>query len=201
MAGSAGCDPRLLEFAKQAQRAALHGSDETTITAQITQLLQQLLEAGFAIPAEYRTPRPDHYVMYPLGASETISIACAVWGVGQSTPVHDHGTWGVVGIYDGSEYEIRYDPPAGGAAMRQVQTTDWQPGSVTVCCTSDQDLHSVACSSSVACVGIHVYGADIGAIERHAYDPATGGTHLFRSRWGSAPLIKAFPQPYERHQP
>jgi predicted metal-dependent enzyme (double-stranded beta helix superfamily) len=190
MTASAGCDPRLLEFAKQAQQAALRGDDEFTMTTQIAQMLRHLLDVGFAIPAKYKAPKADHYVMYPLWASETISIACAVWGVGQSTPVHDHGTWGVVGIYDGSEYEIRYDPPAGETAMRQVQAADWQPGSVTVCCTSDRDLHSVACSSSVACVGIHVYGADIGAIQRHAYDPATGVTHLFRSAWGSAPLIK-----------
>jgi hypothetical protein len=41
---------------------------------------------------------------------------------------------------------------------------------VTVCCTTDDDVHRVACGSDEPCIGIHVYGANIGALSRRRYD-------------------------------
>ena len=41
----------------------------------------------------------------------------------------------------------------------------------------------MACASATATVALHVYGADIGVIERHAFDPETGQATTFVSRW------------------
>ena len=113
------------------------------------------------------------------------SIAAAVWNVGQVTPVHDHGTWGVIGIYGGVEHEIRYRLAAqpGPGRLSLLSERDIAAGQVIVCCTSDQDIHRVSCGSNVPCVGIHVYGADIGTIPRHVYDPETGQARTFVSAW------------------
>jgi predicted metal-dependent enzyme (double-stranded beta helix superfamily) len=123
--------------------------------------------------------------MYPLWVSEDsrLSIAAAVWNVGQRTPIHDHGTWGVIGILDGRELEVRYAPSESGPPIRLDERL-LGPGEVVVCCTTDQDLHAVACASEVPCVGIHVYGADIGTLPRRTYEPTTGSVRGFVSRWG-----------------
>jgi predicted metal-dependent enzyme (double-stranded beta helix superfamily) len=60
------------------------------------------------------------------------------------------------------------------------------PGCVEVCCTKDQDVHKVARASHEPCVGLHVYGRDIGRLERHTYDEYTGQTEKLVSAWASA---------------
>ena len=63
-------------------------------------------------------------------------------------------------------------------------TDEWSAGQVTVCCTTDDDVHQVRCGGEQPVVGIHVYGADIGTLPRRSYDPATGAVHWFTSSWG-----------------
>lgn len=58
----------------------------------------------------------------------------------------------------------------------------WSVGKVTVCCTTD-DLHQVDLEGDVPCVGLHVYGADIGTLPRRSYDPTTGAVSWFTSTW------------------
>ena len=56
-------------------------------------------------------------------------------------------------------------------------------GQVTVCCTTDDDVHSVVAEGAEPTVGIHVYGGNIGTLSRPAYDPETGETRWFASGW------------------
>ncbi|MGW6335976.1 hypothetical protein [Nocardia rhamnosiphila] len=83
--------------------------DERALTAAIRDELAAVLAAGFDLPGDKTRPDPDHYVMFPLHVAPggAFSIASAVWNVGQGTPVHGHGTWGVVGIHRGTEIETR----------------------------------------------------------------------------------------------
>ena len=145
-----------------------------------------LLAAGFELPEDKTRPDPERYVMYPLHVAPdgSFSIASAVWNVGQGTPVHGHETWGVVGIYRGVEVETRYEKPAVADVPLVVEGTDeWGAGQVTVCCTTDDDVHQVRCGGDQPVVGIHVYGADIGTLPRRSYDPETGAVHWFTSTW------------------
>jgi predicted metal-dependent enzyme (double-stranded beta helix superfamily) len=57
----------------------------------------------------------------------------------------------------------------------------WERGQVTVCCTTDDDVHAVAAVGKEPTVGIHVYGGNIGTINRPSYDPATGAVQWFVS--------------------
>jgi predicted metal-dependent enzyme (double-stranded beta helix superfamily) len=54
-----------------------------------------------------------------------------------------------------------------------------------VCCTTDDDVHCVAAVGDIPTVGIHVYGANIGTIERRLYDPETGAVEWFVSGWNA----------------
>ena len=180
---------RLGAFVKEVGRIVAEAgrSSEEEITSRIEVLLREVLTGGLQLAPGYREPRADRYVMYPLAVARdgSWSIASAVWDVGQAAPIHDHGTWGVIGILAGVEHEIGYWKPSPGDAgpLRLRMEHDLHPGEVMVCCTRDQDVHSVACAASVPCVGVHVYGADIGTVTRHTYDLATGAQRDFVSTW------------------
>lgn len=165
------------------------GKDEHAVTAAVAAALTRLLaQPDFRVPAEMTVPDEERYVMYPLYVAPdgSFSVASAVWNVGQDTPVHGHETWGVVGIYQGVEVEDSYEKPAPGHAGPLAVANRglrWGPGQVTVCCTTDDDVHRVACGSDVPCIGIHVYGADIGRLPRRRYNAVTGQADWFVSPW------------------
>jgi predicted metal-dependent enzyme (double-stranded beta helix superfamily) len=161
--------------------------DEHEITKRVAELLSALLAGDYRLPPELTRPSSDHHVNYPLhiAAGGRWSLAAVVWNVGQRTPVHGHETWGVAGIYSGAEREIRYVKPTAVEPLVPAGEHVWEPGQVTVCCTTDDDVHAVAAVGDVPTVGIHVYGADIGAIERRSYDPATGEVRWFVSGWST----------------
>jgi 3-mercaptopropionate dioxygenase len=162
--------------------------DEYEITKRVAERLSDLLAGGYRLPPEVTRPSPVHHVMYPLyiAPDGSWSMASVVWDVGQRTPVHGHETWGVVGIYSGVEREVRYLKPVAstaGAALTPAGEELWEPGQVSVCCTTDDDVHAVAAVGNEPTVGIHVYGGNIGTIRRPSYDPATGEARWFVSGW------------------
>ncbi|MCR1784940.1 hypothetical protein KVF89_20535 [Nocardioides carbamazepini] len=178
--------PELADFARRVARLIAQDLDERTLTAAVRDDLAVTLAAGFALPSEKTVPDPERYVMYPLHVASdgSFSIASAVWNVGQGTPVHGHETWGVVGIHSGTEVETRFaKPSAPGVPLVEEGTDEWTAGQVTVCCTTDDDVHQVRCGGDEPVVGIHVYGADIGTLPRRSYDPDTGAVHWFTSTW------------------
>lgn len=165
--------------------------DEHEITRRVAELLSDLLAGGYRLPPEVTRSSPERHVTYPLhiAADDSWSMASVVWDLGQRTPAHSHETWGVVGVYAGAEQEIRYLKPAADAARAPLMPAGedlWEPGQVTVCCTTDDDVHAVAAVGSEPTVGIHVYGGNIAKIRRRSYDPATGEAHWFTSGWDDA---------------
>ena len=169
--------------------------DEHEITKRLAERLHALLASDYRLPPEVTRPSNEHHVNYPLyiAPDESWSLAAVVWNMGQRTPVHGHETWGVVGIYAGAEREFRYAKPTAADSGRPLTPAGeqvWEQGQVTVCCTTDDDVHSVMAVGDVPTVGIHLYGANIGTIERRLYDPATGAVEWFVSGWDT-PTVDA----------
>ncbi|MGX1916056.1 hypothetical protein ACWIID_45850 [Streptomyces phaeochromogenes] len=165
--------------------------DEHEITARVAERLSALLAAGYRLPPEATRSSPERHLTYPLyiAPDDSWSLASVVWDMGQQTKVHSHETWGVAGIYAGVEHEVRYLKPTASTAsgpLTPAGETRWSPGQVTVCCTTDDDVHAVTAVGSEPTVGIHVYGGNIGKIRRRSYDPATGEADWFVSGWDSA---------------
>lgn len=178
--------PAVAAFARTVEGLLDRGLDELALTAAVRDELTAALAEGFDLPEAKTLPDVERYVMYPLHVDPDgrFSIASAVWNVGQGTPVHGHETWGVVGIYSGVEIETRYEKPTVPDVPLVGQGTDeWTTGQVTVCCTTDDDVHQVRCGGDQPVIGIHVYGADLGTLPRRSYDPGTGAVHWFVSSW------------------
>jgi 3-mercaptopropionate dioxygenase len=172
--------------------------DEYEITKRVAPRLSALLASGYRLPPELIRPSPVRHLTYPLyiAPDDSWSLASVVWSMGQRTPVHGHETWGVVGIYSGAERELRYAKPAATSVGRPLTPADehvWKRGQVTVCCTTDDDVHAVVATGDEPTVGIHVYGGNIGTINRRLYDPATGAVQWFVSGWDD-PTVDGQPQ-------
>jgi predicted metal-dependent enzyme (double-stranded beta helix superfamily) len=161
--------------------------DQYEITERVAPLLSALLDGGYRLPPEYVRPSPERHLNYPLyvAPDDSWCLVAVVWNMGQKTPVHGHETWGVAGIYSGAEREIRYLKPAPSAvgALTPAGEQVWERGQVTVCCTTDDDVHSVIAEGDEPTIGIHVYGGNIGTLKRPSYDPATGEVQWFVSSW------------------
>ena len=120
-----------------------------------------LAEDGWLAP-EHREPDPDHYRQHLLHVSpdRRLSIVALVWLPGQSTPIHDHVSWCVVGVYEGRERETRYR--AVGRHLEEAGSIDALPGHVEVIIpSSEADIHAVTAAGDEPTISIHVYGADI----------------------------------------
>ena len=180
----------LQTFIDDVERVVGSTDDEHEITERIAKRLSELLAGGYRLPPEVTQPSPERHVTYPLyiAPDDSWSLASVVWNVGHRTPVHSHETWGVAGIYSGIEHEVRYlkpVAPTAGAPLTPAGEELWRPGQVTVCCTTDDDVHAVAAVGDEPTVGIHVYGGNIGTIRRRSYSPVTGEASWFVSGWDS----------------
>jgi predicted metal-dependent enzyme (double-stranded beta helix superfamily) len=77
----------------------------------IAPLMLDLLEGAstFLQPQHFRTD-PAHYARNLIYAApdKSLSLYALVWLPGQWTPIHDHGSWGVVGVLEGVLEERSY---------------------------------------------------------------------------------------------
>jgi predicted metal-dependent enzyme (double-stranded beta helix superfamily) len=98
-------------FIEQAvARSRAHCDPAECVTAIAPLMLSLADEApGFLEPRHYQS-HPDHYsrnLVYDA-PDASLSLYTLVWSPGQWTPVHDHGSWGVVAVLEGVLEERNY---------------------------------------------------------------------------------------------
>ncbi|MCK9511268.1 MAG: cysteine dioxygenase [Pigmentiphaga sp.] len=161
----------------------------------IADALRQLLRHDDWLPDAYAQPHPDHYQQYPLyiDPAGRFSVVSFVWGPGQLTPLHDHQTWGVVGVLRGAELSEPFTlrpglPPAASGPAHTLM-----PGDVELI-ANGADVHRVsnALANQVS-ISIHTYGSNIGQQQRHVFDPQHGAAKPFVSGYALPPLLDSLP--------
>jgi len=148
-------------------------NDEATILARGTSLLSDLVAHDDWLPAEYAQPNAARYQQYLLhcDSRERFSVVSFVWGPGQATPVHDHRVWGLVGVLRGAELNEAYTRDSAGRLLPAGPPERLIAGSVTALSPQIGDVHRVAnAERDRVSISIHVYGGNIGAVERATYD-------------------------------
>lgn len=162
---------------------------EDTLVATGKRHLARLVSSDEWLPREFGAPRPERYAQYLLycDPQERFSVVSFVWGPGQSTPVHDHTVWGLVGVLRGAEkcdeFEFR-DGFVHDLDDSHVMT----PGQVEAVSPTLGDWHRVSNWSDGVSVSIHVYGGNIGSIRRHRLD-AEGKIVAFTSGYDNAATV------------
>jgi predicted metal-dependent enzyme (double-stranded beta helix superfamily) len=159
---------------------ALADAAEQQIFADGRALLAGLVAHDDWLPADFAQPHPDRYQQYLLHCDrlERFSVVSFVWGPGQTTPLHDHTVWGMVGVLRGAELCEEF----ADGALRCTGTHRLAAGAIDLVSPRIGDIHRVsnALADDVS-VSIHVYGANIGRLVRHTYDPHSGQPARFVS--------------------
>ena len=152
----------------------------------VAPLMERLLpEAPSFITAAHRRPDPMHYARHRLHVASdgSLSLFAIVWQPGQWTPVHDHGSWGVVGVVEGvleernymaSDGEIRSDS---GIRLKRGGTILLGVGSVTSFVPNPDHIHMTGVPETRKPVlSLHLYGRNMNSF--HVYDVAHGTRKL-----------------------
>jgi predicted metal-dependent enzyme (double-stranded beta helix superfamily) len=169
-----GGGARLRAFVAQIGALVDSARDEGAIVDAGSALLAHLVRHDDWLPDEFAAPDPVRYRQYLLhcDSRERFSVVSFVWGPSQSTPVPDHTVWGIVGVLRGAEREERFSRDAGGRLVPTAPVL-LSPGDVGVVSPRVGDVHRVANAfDDRVSISIHVYGANIGAVERSTYDDA-----------------------------
>lgn len=175
---------RLRSFIRDMTRLAdRHGEDEQRMLDEGEKLLRGLIGQDDWLPEEFARPSSEGYRQYLLHCDpmERYSVVSFVWMPGQRTPIHDHTVWGLVGVMRGEETCEEYSQDLKVTGRHPVRR-----GQVDRVSPRIGDIHVVSNDSREMAVSIHVYGANIGAVRRHTFDPATGAPRDFVSGYANA---------------
>jgi predicted metal-dependent enzyme (double-stranded beta helix superfamily) len=164
--------------------------NEATVFSDGQSLLRELIEHDDWLPEQYAVPHPEHYLQYLLHADslERFSVVSFVWGPGQCTPVHDHRVWGMVGMLRGAELGQRFERQTDGTLLPSGEPLRLERGDVECVSPTIGDIHQVSNAfSDRVSISIHVYGGNIGAVERAVYQ-ADGSEKPFISGYSNTYL-------------
>ncbi len=161
-------DDPLAHFIADVEAISGGHADDQTLAEDVAQHLSLLLCDPNWLREANRQPGDRHYRQHVLHVAPdgAFSVVAMVWMPGQTTPIHDHIAWCVVGVYQGEERQTRYRLYRDGKTPFLVATTQevMHPGQTAVLVPPDEDIHQVTCTDSALTISIHVYGADIGAL-------------------------------------
>lgn len=173
-------------FAAECRRAVEGVDGAHDCVCRTAPLMRKLLagRADFLEPAHLRAD-PDRYARNAIYVPDDgrLSLFALVWNPGQWTPVHDHGTWGVVGVVSGVLEEQAYVPD--GAASGRNEGIGMTPGAlilmaqgtVTTFVPNPDHIHRTGVpADGKRAVSLHLYGRTMNSF--HVYDLDAGTRRL-----------------------
>jgi len=182
---------RLHQFLADLTRLVEAESNEKSLLEQVKHLMYPLLSNDDWLHPDCAQPHPQYYQQYLLYADpqDRFSVVSFVWGPGQSTPIHDHTVWGLVGILRGSESCQPYSRMSDGRWVPAGFQIDMLPGDIEAVSPRIGDVHKVwnALHDQVS-ISIHVYGGNIGKIERNSYRD-DGSRSVFVSGYSNTKVL------------
>lgn len=167
---------RLRHFVEDFTRLIDERPTEPAILDRGGALLRELIADDNWLPDAYAAPDPERYRQYLLhcDGGARFSVVSFVWGPGQSTPIHNHTVWGLIGVLRGAELSQRF-ARAGSSLAEAGEPDRLEAGSVDAVSPRVGDIHRVSNAyDDRVSISIHVYGANIGAVSRATF--AADGT-------------------------
>ena len=158
-------------------------ADRVTAVAPLMQGLAARAEEFLS--EDHTRSEPGHYARNAIHISPSgnLSLFALVWLPGQWTPVHDHGSWGVVGIVRGVLEERSYMSASGeiladeGIRLKRGGVILLNPGSVSSFVPNPDHIHMTGVPEGrEPCISLHLYGRNMNSF--HIYDVDAGTRRL-----------------------
>ncbi|MBE9112779.1 cupin [Nodosilinea sp. LEGE 07298] len=156
--------------------------DDVSRLEAITPLVRKLLVSSYWLQLEYSAPDPKTgwSVNFLYREHEfPLTVQMVSWLPGQTSPIHNHGTWGIVALVGGQERNRlwRRSPlPNHPDHLELVDDIILNPGDV-VALTADA-IHSVEALGNEPTVSFNLYGRTR-FDQRYEFDLATQTAKLF----------------------
>lgn len=174
--------PILDTFISQAAALSAHQREPADCVLALAPLMLELIDnaASFLEPRHYRSDN-DHYARNLVydAPDASLSLYTIVWQPGQWTPVHDHGSWGVVGVLEGVLEErsyVRLSPDNGadeGIQLARGGVILLGRGAVTSFVPNPDHIHVTGVAPErPRVVSLHLYGRLMSSF--NTYDLAAG---------------------------
>jgi len=164
--------PALEAFIAEAAARSRRQPEPADCVLALAPLMLDLIEqAGtFLEPQHYRSD-PASYTRNLIhdAPDDSLSLYAIVWLPGQWTPVHDHGSWGVVGVVEGILEERSYvrltpdsspdNPRDDGIELARGGTVLLRHGAVTSFVPNPDHIHVTGVPAErPRAVSLHLYG-------------------------------------------
>jgi len=175
---------RLDDFIADCAALARPGTAPSDAVAAIAPRMRELLGAADRfLGAAHRRGDAAQYARHLVHAlpDGSLSLFALVWSPGQWTPIHDHGTWGVVGIVEGLLVEqgyMRIDANSHEVRDRDIRLARGglvllPPGAVTTFVPNPDHIHMTGVpAGEQRTLSLHLYGRMLSSF--HVYDPERG---------------------------
>ena len=158
----------LNEHIKRVRQILSKDLNERDIIDQVVVSTATLLKEPISLGSDHLKTPAEGYGRNLLNQDPIFGfvVVAMVWPPKEGTSVHDHGTWGVVGVAEGglsvTNY-IRNDDGSqlGHASLTKLGTISARAGDATHVLHPDEDIHKVWNSTTIQSISIHTYGMTI----------------------------------------
>lgn len=178
------------EFAEDMQSLLAQQPDQSTLFDRGSVYLETLLHNPDAVPEAYQRAavngRRKGGGSFVLHRSPGLLVTSVVWGAGSHIDPHDHHTWGMIGVLRNGIQETRFErvddrSSNEWAKLLKQRSYLMRTGEVSLLVPDVDEIHQLDNFSDRPTVEIHVYGDELGELERCQYNPETGQIKSYKS--------------------
>jgi len=178
------------EFVHDMQGVLADQPDPSKLFDRGSGFLERLIQNPEAIPEEFRRPavngRRKGGGSFALHRSPGLLVTSVIWGPGNHIGPHDHHTWGMIGVLQNGIQEKRFRrvddrQSEQFATLVEDRAVLMKSGEISLLVPETDEIHQLDNFSDRPTVEIHVYGAELGDIERCQYNELTGEIKRYRS--------------------
>jgi 3-mercaptopropionate dioxygenase len=168
-------------FIGDAQRVlAQANGDRERVVTELKPLVERVLWDDGLFAEEYRAEpengRPRY--LYHSAPDGSLQVYVVEFAPGMPTPVHDHVTWGLIGIAGGEQHTTRYERVDDASDAEHAELRPMFEGVLTRGAVypllPPNDIHRIETVGDTPSYSLHVLGVDLGRQKRNIFDVETG---------------------------
>jgi 3-mercaptopropionate dioxygenase len=154
--------------------------DRPAVVRRLQPLLERALDGPGWTDECYRGVDSEGRALftYYVDPAERLLVYGVIFRRGRPTPVHDHVTWGLIGVYSGEQRTTRYyrrdDGSVRGRCQVELMADDVLRHGATYPLLPPHDIHRIEVLQPDEGLSIHVLGADLKRQRRRIFDVRLG---------------------------
>lgn len=165
-----------------------HNGERDTLVREISPLMERFLWTDDLLDPQYELAVEGARTRWIYHSAEdgSLQIYMVEFTPHTPTPVHDHTTWGLIGIWGGQQLTRRYErlddgSVDGRAELRLTHDEVYERG-VVYPLVPPTDIHQIETVSPTSSFSLHVLGLEFNNVDRHVFDVETGTVSPFSGK-------------------